>query len=161
MAQVDYYLKIAKMDGEATDEKHKGELEIESYSWGVSNSGTAGHGGGAGAGKAQHQDFHFVKKVDKASPKLMLACSTGEHIPEATLSIRKAGGTQHDYLIYKFNDCLISSYSIGGSGGDVIPTEQFSMNFAKVNMEYKEQKSDGSLGGSVKQGYDFSASKKL
>ena len=62
MAQVDYFLKIEGVESESTDAKHKGEIELESFSWGETQSGTAGRGGGAGAGKVQPQDFNFVKK---------------------------------------------------------------------------------------------------
>ena len=73
MAQVDYFLKIEGVDGESTDDKHKGEIELESFSWGETQRGTAGHGGGSGAGKVMPQDFNFVKKVDKASPVLLMS----------------------------------------------------------------------------------------
>src|SRR3712207_8560183 len=36
--------------------------------------------GGGGAGKVTMQDFHFTMKMNKASPKLMLACAQGDHI---------------------------------------------------------------------------------
>jgi type VI secretion system secreted protein Hcp len=162
MAQVDYFLKLESVEGEATDEKHKGEVEIESWSWGETQSGTAGHGGGGGAGKVQAQDFHFVKRVDKASPVLMIGCATGQHFKSAVLTGRKAGGGQQEYLKITMEDCLISSYQIGASAhSDVSPTDQVSFNFAKLELSYKEQKADGSLGAEVKQKYDFAANKKI
>jgi type VI secretion system secreted protein Hcp len=162
MAQVDYFLKIDGVDAESTDDKHKGEIELESFSWGQSNAGTAGHGGGAGAGKVVAQDFHFVKKLDKASPVLMIACSTGQHFKSAVLTTRKAGGGQQDYFKVTMEDLLVTSYQLGGAAAaDLVPTEQVSMNFAKLEMSYKEQKADGSLGGEVKQKYDYAANKKV
>jgi type VI secretion system secreted protein Hcp len=108
------------------------------------------------------QDFHFVMKINKASPKLMLACATGEHIKEATLTCRKAGKEQQEFLKIKFEDLLVSSYQTGGSGhGDIVPTDQISLNYSKIHFEYKEQKPDGTLGGAVKAGYDLKANKKL
>jgi type VI secretion system secreted protein Hcp len=162
VAQVDYFLKIAEAPGESTDDKHKGEIDIESFSWGESNSGSAGHGAGQGAGKVSPQDFHFVKKMDKSSPVLFIACATGQHFKSAIITARKAGGEQQEYLKITLEDCLVSSYQIGGaSSGDVVPSEQVSMNFAKLEVVYKEQKPDGTLGGEVKQKYDFAANKKL
>lgn len=162
MAQVDYFLKIAGIDGESADSKHKGEIEIESFSWGETQSGTAGHGAGAGAGKVVAQDFHFVKKMDKASPVLFIGCATGIHYKTAVLTTRKAGAGQQEYLKITMEDVLISSYQTGGSAhSDIVPTEQISMNFHKLEISYKEQKPDGSLGGEVKQKYDFSANVKL
>jgi len=162
MAQVDYFLKIDGIDAESADDKHKGEIELESFSWGQQQSGTSGRGGGAGAGKVMANDFNFVKKVDKASPNLLIGCATGQHYKTAVLTARKAGGGQQDYFKVTMEDVLVSSYQVGGSAhGDVVPMDQVSLNFAKLEMSYKEQKADGSLGGEVKQKYDYSANKKV
>jgi type VI secretion system secreted protein Hcp len=162
MAQVDYFLKIDGVEAESADDKHKGEIEVESFSWGATQSGTSGQGSGAGAGKVQPQDFHFVKKLDKSSSRLFIGCATGEHFKSATLTARKAGGGQQEYFKVTMEDVLISAYQIGGSAhSDVVPTVQVGLNFAKLEISYKEQKADGSLGGEAKQKYDFSANKKV
>jgi type VI secretion system secreted protein Hcp len=162
MAKVDYFLKIEGIDGESQDSKHKGEIELESWSWGATQSGTFQHGGGGGAGKVSMQDFHFVMKVNKSAPKLMLACSTGEHIKKAVLTCRKAGTEQQEFLKVTMSDILVSSYQTGGSGhADIVPTDQVSLNFAKIEYEYKEQKADGTLAGAVKAGYDLKQNKKV
>lgn len=156
MAHVDYFLKLDGIDGESTDQKHKNEIDLESWSWGASQSGSSAGGGGGGAGKVHMQDFHFVMKVNKASPKLLLACASGQHIKKATLTCRKAGTTQQEFMKVVMSDLLVSSYQTGGSGhGDVVPTDQISLNFAKIEVEYKEQKADGSLGGAVTAGWDL------
>lgn len=161
MAQTDYFLKIEGIPGESTDHKHKDEINVLSWSWGETNSGAGGATGGRGAGKVSMQDFNFVMEANKATPKLMLHCATGEHIPNAVLTCRKAGGEQQEYLTIKFTDLLISSYQTGGSAGDVIPIDQISFNFAKIEYEYKPQKKDGTLGSPVKTGWDLKANKKL
>jgi len=162
MAQVDYFIKIDDVKGESTDDKHKGEIDIESWSWGVSQAGTSGHGAGAGAGKALPQDFHFTKKHDKASPVLFISCATGQHFKTAVLTARKAGKGQQEYLKITMSDVMVSSYQVGGSeGSGVVPSDQVSLNFSKLELSYKEQKPDGSLGGEAKQGYDFSANKQV
>ena len=161
MAQVDYFLKITGIDGESTDAKHKNEIDIESWSWGETNAGTHAGGGGGGAGKVSMQDFHFVMRNNKASPKLMLACANGQHIKDATLTCRKAGEEQQEYLNIKFTDLLISSYQTGGSAGDIVPVDQISFNFSKIEYEYKPQKEDGSLDAPVKTGWDLKANKKV
>jgi len=162
MAQVDYFLKLEGVAGEATDDKHKGELDLESFSWGVSNMGTAGKGGGQGAGKAQPQDMVVTKRTDKSSPLLFIACATGQHFKEGLLTIRKAGGQQLEYLKIKLEGVMVTSYqSMGSPGGGGVVQESLSLNYAKLEMIYKEQKPDGSLGGETKQKYDFSANKKI
>jgi type VI secretion system secreted protein Hcp len=114
MAAVDYFLKIDGIEGEAQDKTHKNEIQLESFSWGETNAGSMGAGGGGGSGKVAMQDFHFVMTTNKASPKLFLACATGDHIKNAILVCRKAGKDQQEYLKYTFTDLLISSYQIGG-----------------------------------------------
>ena len=162
MAAVDYFLKLDGIEGEGHDHKQKGEIDIESWSWGESNQGTHAGGGGGGAGKVVMQDFHFVMKINKASPKLMLACATGQHIKDGTLTCRKAGGKQDNFFIVKMTDVFVSSFQTGGSGhSDIVPTDQVSLNFSKIEFEYKEQKPDGSMGGSTKAGYDVKANKKI
>jgi len=162
MAHVDYFLKIDGVDGESTDDKHKGEIELESWSVGGANSGSFSSGGGGGTGKVAMQDFHFVKKTDKSSAKLLSACCTGEHIKTATLVCRKAGGDQQEFLKVILSPVLISSYQTGGSAGsDVIPMEQVSLNYGKIEYKYKEQKPDGSLGGEMIGGWDVTTNKKV
>ena len=162
MAAADYFLKLDGIDGESADSKHKGDIDLQSFSWGASNAGSFSAGGGGGSGKVSMQDFHFVMNMNKASPKLMLTCATGEHIKKAVLVCRKAGTEQQEYLKVTFSDVLVSSYQTGASaGGGSGPTDQISLNFAKVEFEYKEQKVDGSLGGAIKAGYDVKANKKV
>lgn len=160
MALVDYFLKIDGVDGEAQDHKHKGEIDIESFSWGATQTGIHVTGGGGGAGKVSMQDFHFVMKYNKASPKLMLLCASGEHIKKAVLTCRKAGKDQQEYLKVTLSDVLVSSYQSGGSShGDVVPTDQISLNFTKIEIGYKEQKPDGTLGGEAKAGWNVKENK--
>jgi type VI secretion system secreted protein Hcp len=162
MAQVDYFLKIEGIPGESGDSKHKNEIELESWSWGETQSGSMSHGAGGGAGKVQMQDFHFSMKVNKASPLLMLNCAQGAHIKSAILTCRKAGKEQQEFLKVTFSDLLVSSYQTGGSAhGDIVPVDQISLNFSKIEFDYKAQKVDGSLDSPVKAGYDLKSNKKV
>ena len=163
MASVDYFLKIDGISGESQDSKHKGEIEVLSFSWGETQSQRpGGSGGGAGAGKVQMQDFHFVMTANKASPKLVLACAGGQHLKQATFVGRRSGRGQQDFLLYKFTDVLISSYQTGGSsGGDPLPVDQVSFNFATIQIELRSQKPDGSLSPPEKAGWDVKKNKPL
>jgi type VI secretion system secreted protein Hcp len=159
MAAVDYFLKIDGIPGESTDHKHKDEIDVSSWSWGVTQSGTHAYGGGGGAGKSAHGDLHFTMRISKASPKLHLACATGEHIKKAVLTCRKAGKEQQEYLKVTFTDVLVSSYQASGSEREIVPVEQCALNFAKIEFSYQTQKSDGTLEGAVKSAYDVKAAK--
>jgi type VI secretion system secreted protein Hcp len=161
----DAFLKLDGIKGESQDQKHKGEIDIESFSWGASQVGTSQTGGGGGAGKVAVQDIHFFKKVDSSSPIIFVKCATGEHIKEANFVVRKAGGEQLEYLKYKFTDVLISSVTPQGTaqgGGDEIPSEGLSLNFAKVEISYQPQGPDGKAqGGPILGGWDVKGNKKV
>ncbi len=161
MAAVDYFLKLDGIDGESQDSKHKDEIELESFSWGATQAGTGGRGAGMSAGKVAMQNFNFVMKVSKASPKLFNHCCTGEHIKKATIIARKAGKDQQEYLKVTLSDILVSSYEASGSPNDIVPADRISLNFSKIEVEYKEQKADGSLAGAVKAGYDLKSNKSV
>jgi type VI secretion system secreted protein Hcp len=161
MAHVDYFLKIDGIEGESADAKHKNEIDVESWSWGQTNSGSEHFGSGGGAGKVAMQDFHFTMKANKASPKLMLAGANGQHISKATLTCRKAGEDQQEYLVITLSDNLVSSYQTGGSAGDIIPTDQISLNFGKIEFDYKAQDEKGKLGASIKAGWNIKENKKV
>ncbi|RPI09103.1 MAG: type VI secretion system tube protein Hcp [Acidobacteriales bacterium] len=154
---VDYFLKIDGIEGESQDHKHKSEIDIQSWSWGATQTGTHAAGGGGGAGRVDFRDFTFLKQVDKASPKLMLNCATGKHIKSAVLTCRKAGGGQQEYMKVTFSDVLISSYQPSGAASEMqpLPQEEIAFNFGKIEVEYREQKPDGTLGGAVSAGYDL------
>ena len=153
MAAVDYFLKIDGIEGESTDAKHKNEIDVVGFSWGEKQSGHV-VGAGHGTGKVVMGDFRFSMKVNKASPKLMLACADGDHIKEALLTCRKAGGHQEPFYKIKLSEILVSSFETAGSHGAVVPHDQITLTYNKIEFEYHEQKKDGTLGPAVKAGWD-------
>ena len=154
----DIFAKIGDIKGESLDDKHKDEIEILSYSWGVTNAGSMGYGSGGGEGKAQFHDLSFTHKIDKASPVLMQYCATGVHLKEATITHRKAGKGQQEFLVIKLNDVIVTGVTHGGNGGEG-SSENVSIAFAKVNVEDKPQKADGSLDAGIHFKYDLKAQK--
>jgi type VI secretion system secreted protein Hcp len=152
------FAKIGNIKGESTDAKHKDEIEVLSWSWGVTQSGSIAHGGGGGAGKASFQDLTFTHHIDKASPLLLKACATGQHIPDATITVRKAGKGQQEYLLIKMNDVLISSVAMSVAADEPTTAESVTLEFAKVDLEYKAQQADGSLEAGLHFKYDIKAS---
>ena len=159
MAAFDYFLKIDGIDGESSDAQHKGEIDLEAWSWGETQPHPTG--GGAGAGKVTMADFSFTTKLTKASPKLFLACAEGSHIKAAWLTARRAAGKAADYFLkWTFSDLLVSSYQTGAAAGNA-PVDQVSFNFSKIEVEYKEQRPDGSFGAGFKAGWDLKANKKI
>jgi len=155
---VDMFIKIEGVDGESKDDAHGDEIDVLAWSWGMSQSGSFHTGGGGGAGKVNVQDLSFTKYVDKSSTPLMLKCCKGEHITEATLTVRKSGGEAVDYVIIKMKKLMVTSVSTGGSGGEDRLTENVTLNFAHVETNYQPQGDDGAAdGGTVDMILDIEA----
>ena len=153
------FARIGTIKGESRDARHQDEIDVLSWAWGVAQSGTAGHGAGGGVGKASFHDFTFAHRVDKASPSLLQACATGTHLKEATITHRKAGKGQQEYLIIKMTDILVTSVSTSVSAEEGSTLEGVVLAFAKVDLEYKPQKPDGSLDVGIHFKYDLKAQK--
>src|SRR5262249_33668395 len=155
VSQVDFFLKIDGIEGESNDAKHNKEIQVDSWSLSERQSGTMADGGGGGAGKVKMNDVSFSGKVSKASPRLWLTCASGEHIKNAVLTARKAGKDQQDYLKVTFTDVIVSSYQTGGNGSAKVPVESITLNFAKMEFEYRVQNADGKVGAPVRTGFDL------
>jgi type VI secretion system secreted protein Hcp len=140
---VDMFLKIDQIKGESIDSAHKDEIDLIAWNWGMTQSGTTHLASGGGAGKVNVHDLTVTKWLDRATPLLMKYCSKGTHIPELTLTVRKAGDKPLEYVKIKMKDAIISAVNSGGSGNDDRLTETTTINFAKVEFEYSPQKADG------------------
>lgn len=157
---VDMFLKLDGIQGESKDSKHKDEIQIESFSWGLTQSGTGAFGGGGGAGKVQVSDISVAKLVDKASCALMAACCSGKHIKSGLITVRKAGDQPLEYLKITLHDILITGvHHSGASSGDLV-AESVTLNFSKFKVEYQEQKPDGSGTPAGEMAWDLKANAK-
>jgi len=158
---VDMFIKIADIKGESGDSKHKGSIDVLAWSWGMSQSGSAHSGGGAGTGKVNVQDLSITKFVDTSSPDLMLACCNGKHLKDAKLTVRKAGENPLEYLVITLEDVIIAGVHTGGSGGEDRLTENVTLNFGKVKVDYTEQNAQGGAGAKPKMGWDIVKNEKI
>ena len=143
---VDMFIKLGKIEGEAQGDGHKGEIDVLAWSWGESQSGSFHVGGGGGAGKVSVQDLSFTKYVDLSSPVLWFHCAKGKHIPEAVLTVRKAGEAPVEYVVITMTKVLVTTVSTGGSGGEDRLTENVTLNFADVKLQYTEETDTGEEG---------------
>jgi type VI secretion system secreted protein Hcp len=105
-------------------------IEVQSWSWGVTQTGAARAGGGGGAGRAQFEAFTVTKQVDATSPQLLVDTASGRHFPQAVLTVRTSGG---GYVRYTLGDVLISGLTVDASSG--APTESLSFNFGRIEIE--------------------------
>ncbi len=156
----DIFLKLETIKGESKDSKHKGEIDIESFSFGLQNGGSWSAGGGGGAGKVSFQDITVHKMADSSTPALMQACASGQHIKGGVLTVRKAGGKQEEFYKISLTNILVSNITNTGANGGV-PTEVVSLNFEEIKFDYKEQGAQGTLGGVVKFGWNLKKNEKV
>ena len=154
----DIFAKIGDIKGESLDAKHKDEIEVLSFSWGVAHAGSSPGGGGTGTGKPVFQDLAIVHNIDKASPKLLEACATGVHLKDAIITHRKSGKGQQEFLVVKMSDVIVTAVTHGGDAGQAA-AETVSVAFAKVDFEYRPQKPDGTLEAGIHFKYDLKTNK--
>ncbi len=152
------FIKIDSIKGESQDAKHKDEIDVLSWSWGLEHPVAIPSSGGAAAGKVSVHDLSITKRTDISTPQLMLACANGKHIKEALLTVRKPDRIQFEFVRIKMNDLMVRAVSTADSGGDSI-TENVALNFAKVQVDYVQQKPDGTAGQTGQFTWDFQANK--
>ena len=157
----DCFIKIGDIKGEAKDHAHKDEIDVLSWSWGVTQPGTMGMGGGGGGGKVNIQDLVFTKYIDTSSTNLYLKCCNGKHYEEAKLTVRKAGETPVEYMKVHMEKVMVTGISSGGSGSEDRVTENVQLNFKKVTVIYTPQGPDGSPQAEMDIGWDIEANQQL
>lgn len=155
----DIFAKIGDIKGESLDAKHKDEIEVLSFSWGVTmHAGSSPSSSGTATGKPIFQDLAIVHNIDKASPKLLEACATGAHLKDAIITHRKSGKGQQEFLVVKVNDVIITAVTHGGDAGQPA-AETVTVAFARVDFEYRPQKPDGTLDAGIHFKYDLKTNK--
>jgi type VI secretion system secreted protein Hcp len=161
----DAFLKISTVPGESTDDKHKDWIELLSYSHGVNQpKSVVSSAGSMSSQRADFHDFTITKVVDKASPKLMAACASGEHFSEVNVEICRAGGDKQKYMEYKLTDVITTSFRPGGQSSDseTLPTEVVAFSYGKIEMTYTQtDKATGKAAGQVPAGWDLKLNKKV
>ncbi len=156
---VQMFLKLAGIDGESTDAKHKGEIDVLAWSWGLSDP--ASPGGGGGAGRVNIENISIQKLVDLASPLLLSFSAEGKHITEGTLTTRKAGKLSGDFLLFKMTDVIVTSVHVSASQDANQPAENINLSFGKVDFDYRPTKADGTLGADLSFKWDVTAINRL
>ena len=159
----DAFLKVSTIPGETTDSAHVDEIEVLEYDLQVEQPLASGQSGStAGAQSAQRANFGnftFVHALDASSPKFFLACSKGEHIPEATLALHRATGNKQKYMEYKMTQVIVAKVEPGGNskGDHNLPLEKVSFNYSKIELTYtKTNNQTGAPMGDVKTWWDRS-----
>lgn len=140
---VDIFVRINGIEAESTDERHPGWMEVLDFRLGVKQkiSATPSSAGGATAGRAEFAPLKFIRLVDKASPKLSLACADGTHIDEIVMELCRAGGDRMTYMTCRLGNCIIKKVSIFGDG--IFPMEMVETDYGRIQWAYTQQNRSG------------------
>jgi type VI secretion system secreted protein Hcp len=145
-AAVDMFLAIEGVPGESTDSKHKGEIDVLAWSWGMSQQTALTMSGAASRGRGCLQDLSLTKYQDKATTKLMGAVMNGTNYPKVKLTVRKAGEFPVETMVIEMEKVYVTSLSTGGSGGEDRLTENVTLRFLGVTATYTPQDETGKSG---------------
>ena len=155
---LEFFLELNGIRGESLDPVHKEQIEVLAWSWGASNSGTTHMGSTGGTGKANFQDISLTKWIDKSTPLLMQNLANSKHITTGKLYVNSGTDKGTDFLIIEMTDILVTSQSMGGSGGEARLTENITLNFAAFKLTYQQLDSAGSpIGSPIITSWDIAA----
>lgn len=145
---IDTHIKFDGIDGESTHKDHKGEIDVLSWSWGLTQAANPSAGGGSGRAKAVPGEFRIVHSYDKASPVLARTAASGKHIKSAVLMARKAGEGQKDFLKVTMKEVFVTSVQASAGDQDRI-AEEVAMSYASIDFSYAPLTDKGALGTPV------------
>ena len=137
------FIKMDGITGESTDAKHRGEIDVLSWSWGVTISSSTHVGGAAVAGKAIPADLKFFHRIDLATPSLIKACASGRHIKEAVVTVQKAGAAPFEFLTIKLSEVTVESVEPGVNTLENNATEIVGLAFSRMEFEYRQDLKPG------------------
>jgi type VI secretion system secreted protein Hcp len=154
---VDIFLQIPGVKGETTDTQFASvfAIDVQSWSWGMTQAGGAAMGTGSGTGKVNIQDLSLTKFTDRASPTLMAACCGGTAYGTSAstpvvLTMRKSGGPKPlVYMQISLFNVTISSVTPATSSTNDLQTEQISLHFGAFQVVYTPQNAGGTGDPSV------------
>jgi type VI secretion system secreted protein Hcp len=162
-ASADLFLKLDGIVGESLDKVHKDEIQVQSFSLGVSNTGSTQVGGGAGAGRANFQDMSLSATLYKASPALANSSPSRQRQTKPTLTFRTPGATSVAAEVYSvvLENVVVTSVSTAGNADETRPNETYSLNYGSIVWKYTPTLSNGSPGTSVTAGWNITQNKKI
>lgn len=158
----DMYLQIEGIEGESTDDNHRDWIDIVSFDSKVSTttSGTVASGGGLTGTRAEFSELTVGKRIDKATPHLLLYCCSGRHLPTVVIEFCRAMGEKQVYMKYTLEDVIVSA--VGPVTVDCTrQLEQVSFRFGRIEWEYTLTEADGRPGAPVQTGWSLVENKPL
>jgi len=145
------HIKIATIPGSSKDDTFEEQIDVTDVNWHMAIDTNFGHGPGGSAGAAEVHHLAFTHFVDASTPKLMIACCTGEHLADATFVASKSAGSNIPYLTIKLKDVMVASVTPSTSGSLMKETVQLAC--AEFEVTHQEHDNTGKKGPEVSHGF--------
>ena len=150
------YLEIPGIPGESKVAQHEDKIEIYGLSW-ASKQKVLSAGSGRQRGGVNQSPIRITKKVDAATPYLMLANWQGKSFDRVELQLQQSGASRDAYLTIKLENVIISSFASRYGDNSEGKYDYFELSFESIKVLYKEINSDGSTGDEHEVEYDIVA----
>jgi type VI secretion system secreted protein Hcp len=153
MAFFDYFLKLDGIEGDCVDPRHKGSIEVESWSCGMSHEEVSGR---------LKTNFQFIMRVNKASPALMMACGRSNFFGRGVLTCRSAELATQELLKITLSEVIVTGFQTASSDyKDTVATDSVTLTYATVEIQYHDLLPTGIFGRGVKVGWDFKGNRPM
>jgi type VI secretion system secreted protein Hcp len=150
-------LRIDGIPGDSMVDRHKGDIDIDSYSW-VESRAASGMSGGGSAGRINMGSFHFSTRASQASPRLFQACASGQVFRSAVLTVWT---TQQERQYWRMWDVTVHHYKNSlDLKKDLMSWDEFSLDFARIELDYRPVSlSGGPAPPPIRSGWDVRANR--
>ena len=146
---VDIFLRIDGITGESQDANFKGQIQLESFSFGAAH--VVSIGSGSGAGKLSFTPITVTKQADTTSPVLFLAVCEGTRFGSATVSFAQAG-TNAAYITFDLGTVIVSGITTSATIG--VPVETITLVCESLKYTVVVRNSAGTVTNTVTDGWD-------
>ena len=155
------FLWLDGVVGKSVDEKHLGWIEVNTFTWSVTNNATWQSGGQGSKGKGGQAtvqgnvaDIVVTKRIDSASVTLFQICMMASQIDKGTIScVKMDGETPLEYFRIELKKIVVKGVDWKSIGSDDV-TEEVTLNFGRFIELYTLQENLGSPGGGTRFGFD-------
>jgi type VI secretion system secreted protein Hcp len=145
---LDCYVQIKNIQGESAAENHEDWIACDAFS--LSASSRSGD-------STELRDFTFSHRIDKASPKLAMACCTDEDLEEVVVHLVEEGNVYMEYTLLpgtkgRKDANVLRVTSVTPAGDDNTkgrPSETVTIGYGKIVWKYTEGNIEGEYDASL------------
>ncbi len=154
------YLTLTDISGESAAEGHANAIEILNLSYSCFQPVSEARSGSIHtSGRVNHGTVNFSKYTDSSTAGICAAMWAGKTIKTATFSLVTNDDTPHEYMKIVLDNVVVSNFSIHG-GGNSLASEEVSLSFSKIAIDYNQQEQSGGKKGTYSAAWDLATEKK-